>query len=180
MGEAAEARAGRETWRDWLRAAGIPEPTDLITRAELLEQLAGRNIPVDERTLRHWENRGALPRPVRQWHRESTQALYPPWMAEVVVSIAQLRDHLPLRRTIGYGRPLVVDIARLHAEAHQTEEAIGRMEKPMLPEPVRAALLDYLAAHGGGTMEIAVRLHDGRYHTAWVEAGRSQTTSPTE
>ncbi len=177
----AKGEGNHGSWRDWW-PPGVPLPTDtaLITRAELLGQLAARNVAVDERTLRHWQQRGALPPPWRRWHEGRVQALYPPWFAEVVIALAQLRAHLPLRRVVGYGRTLFADFARMHTESQQTEAAIERMEKPFLPDSVRAALSDYLDAHGGGTAEVAVQLRDGRRHTASVTTTAPRPAPPTD
>ena len=62
------------TWRDFVPTYLPPPPPRLITRAELLAELAEAGI--SERTLRHWEKVGALPRAVRQWHDAAVQAVY--------------------------------------------------------------------------------------------------------
>lgn len=88
-------RVPRETWRDWLTpdaAQALLGPRAdkslLITRAELLERLGGS---VTERELRYWESSGALPRPVRQFHRGAVQALYPSWHVDVVSNVRESR-----------------------------------------------------------------------------------------
>ncbi len=73
----------RETWRAWL-PDGAPEPSKLFTREEVLDALAREGVEADERDLRHWEQVGALPRPVRQWHRDAVRATYPWWYVYLV------------------------------------------------------------------------------------------------
>jgi len=158
----------RETWRDWL-PEGVTEPR-VISRAELLDELAERGVEVAERTLRWWETRGALPHAVRQYHEDGGRAVYPEWQADVVAEVADLRSRVPLRVVLALAR----GIFTLHAQVHSSRPLRRRTpdaahEKPLLPESLKAALLAYLAAYGGGTLRVDVQLHDGRRHSCWVE-----------
>jgi hypothetical protein len=68
------ATAGtRETWRAWL-PPGHPEPP-LITRDELLDALARRDLAMPARTLQRWEAAGALPAPIRRRHDGAPRTL---------------------------------------------------------------------------------------------------------
>jgi len=80
------------TWEDWM-PPGMRRPVDdeLLTRAELVERLRQMNVAVTNRTLVHWETRGALPRPVRRWYRGATRATYAPWVAEAAAQVPRLR-----------------------------------------------------------------------------------------
>lgn len=68
----------RATWRDWL-PEGMPEPTGagLISRHELIADLADRGAGLTARGLQYWENQGVTPRPVIQSHRGAVRAVYP-------------------------------------------------------------------------------------------------------
>jgi len=146
-----------ETWRDWL-PADWPEPA-VITRAELLAQLAARGAPVDERLLRYWEQQGASPRPVRRSHQGQVQALYPAWMADVVIALHAWRATRRLRSIIPLARLLFVDIARSY---HQPESATWHEDwRP--PDYVVAALARYLIEEigAGGAVMLEVRPSTG-------------------
>jgi len=73
-------------FRTWL-PPGSPEPEldDLITREELLEEIRAVPMRMSESTLRLRESQGILPRPMRRWRDGATRALYPRWMAELVI-----------------------------------------------------------------------------------------------
>lgn len=158
----------RGTWQAWL-PPDVPPPR-LIDRAALVAELAEEHIPVSERTLRHWENRGVLPHPVRRQHEGVVRALYPEWMAEVVAAVAQLRAQLPLRGVIPLGRMVFMQHARMHAQPVRRSLPPDTAERPHLPPELTQALAAYLAAQGGGNMTISISLHDGGQSTAWVEA----------
>ena len=81
----------KQTWRDWL-PEGQPEPPQLITRAELVEQLQLEGVNVPERTLTFWESAGVLPRPVRRWRDGSPKALYPLHWQELVQMVRSWQD----------------------------------------------------------------------------------------
>lgn len=69
----------RETWRDWM-PEGAPEP-ELLSRAELLDQLKAWRVDATERDLRFWEYEGILPRSIRRSHNGAVRAVYPKWYA---------------------------------------------------------------------------------------------------
>lgn len=93
--ETKRATAGAPTWRDF-----IPDylpPPRLITRAELLSNLAASGRGVTERTLRFWEAEGVLPRPARQSHEGVVQAVYPDFYPFVVMKVyGHRQENLPL------------------------------------------------------------------------------------
>jgi len=80
-------------FRDWL-PPGSPEPElgELITRAQVLEEVHGRGIRISESTLRAREAEGILPRPIRRWRDGATRALYPSWMPQLVAFTDILLD----------------------------------------------------------------------------------------
>jgi hypothetical protein len=77
------------TWRDLL-----PDMPDqqLVTREQLLATLVRGGVPVTERSLRHWEAQGVVPRPVNQWHDGATRSVYPEWFDLVVNAVASRRE----------------------------------------------------------------------------------------
>lgn len=147
----------RETWKQWLPPdVGMPE---VISRAELLLELAERGIEFSERTLRYWELQGVLPRAERRAYEGLARAVYPAWMAEVIAGVAPHRALLPLPRIGALARLIFIDYA------HQREEERARpvpySEGPELPMELVRVLGVYLATHGGEQMEITVRFRDG-------------------
>ena len=90
--------AKRETWRDWQPAGAVePRPEELLTRDQVLAQLARGRVKLAESDLRYWEQRGALPRPVRRWHEGAVRAVYPPWILDLIRRLRRLqREGYPL------------------------------------------------------------------------------------
>jgi hypothetical protein len=88
----APPRAKRETWRDWM-VPGTPEPTDLITRDEVIERLHDRGVSVTPRTLANWESIGATPRPIRRWRDGAPRALYPAWVVDIAAQVPGMLRH---------------------------------------------------------------------------------------
>ncbi|MDP9374567.1 MAG: MerR family transcriptional regulator [Chloroflexota bacterium] len=76
-----------QDWRDW-QPADAPAPP-LMTRAEVLALLErwGTEPPVDERTLRYWEARGLVPRPIRTVHAGAYRTRYPSWVVDLCATI---------------------------------------------------------------------------------------------
>jgi len=66
---------------------GTPEPTDLITRDEVIARLRRRGVKVAARTLAHWESVGATPHPVRRWRDGAPRALYPDWVVDIAIQV---------------------------------------------------------------------------------------------
>lgn len=86
MSMSAPATAKPGTWIDWM-APGTPEPTELITRDEVIDRLLQRGVKIAARTLAHWESIGATPRPVRRWRDGAPRALYPDWVVDIAVQV---------------------------------------------------------------------------------------------
>lgn len=110
-----EAKTGRETWRDWL-PANVAD-VRLITRAELLDQLARGGQRVTSRQLRYWEDSGgALPAPLVQSHEGKVQAMYPSWYADVVavVALRHKQEHLSLAELRPFARERIQELNRMH------------------------------------------------------------------
>src|SRR5688572_13396519 len=74
----------QETWRDWL-PSDDPDPTDLLTREDVIAEVQRRGHGLTVNELRYLEAQGVLPRPVRQWHQGAVHALYPPWICTLIV-----------------------------------------------------------------------------------------------
>lgn len=103
MAAEAPTKPKRETWRDWL-PEGAPDPDELLTRDELIEQLRGEGFVVDREDLRNWQSTGAIPYGVNRWDGTATRTFYAPWMLGVVRTLrvmqadgrkmAEIRVHL--------------------------------------------------------------------------------------
>lgn len=134
----------RETWRDWM-PAGAPDP-EVLSRDELLEELAERGVKISEYTLEHYRRNGILPRPVRQRHGGVTQAVYPMWFVPAIRSI---------KRQQASGRTL-----EQIAPTLRTWALSGIRWRDPLAEPIteaRAALGELLKAYGirdGGVLRV--------------------------
>ena len=83
-------KGARETWLAWL-PPGTATPAELLTRDELLARLGRWDVDASESDLRYWEYVGALPRPVRRWHRGATRAVYPSWYPALVRQLRALQ-----------------------------------------------------------------------------------------
>lgn len=146
----------RATWRDWW-PADAPEPFDLITRGELLAQLAAHGPPLTERQLRYWERAdGPLPGPVRQFYRDAIHATYPRWYPEIVQAAAGLlaRDTPP-------------GAIRLHLQTQfqlraRLADAPDSDTLPELTEPVRQALVTFMREHDISHAQLMLVRRDGR------------------
>ena len=145
----------RETWLAWL-PPGYPEPP-LITRGELLEELARRGLVVSERRLRGWEAAGALPAPIWRRQDRAPRPLYPIWYAEVVEAMPRSRA--------GQGSlaPLRPQLRARFEQAAQTfvRTEPGRRSHPPLPSGVITALQGLIAelnARGVGVAAAELRL----------------------
>lgn len=135
-----EEKVPRETWRDWL-PANVAD-VRLITRAELLDELARDGHPVALRQLRYWEGAGgALPAPWVRSHEGKVQAMYPSWYADVVAVVA-LR-HKQERRSFAELRPFarerIQELNRIHTPGW------GTWTSDTMP-PLPAALVRELAS----------------------------------
>jgi DNA-binding transcriptional MerR regulator len=94
MTAAAPAKAPpKETWRD-LMPVEAPEvkPENLFTREDISRTLDRYGIRVTPSDLRYWENRGILPRSIRQWHSGAVRAVYPYWYLNLVVNLRRMQD----------------------------------------------------------------------------------------
>jgi len=84
------AASTKQTWRDWM-PEGTPEPKGLLSRDELVDRLRYYRIEADATDLRFWEQRGILPRPVRQRRDGAIRTTYPEWVISLVRRIRQLQ-----------------------------------------------------------------------------------------
>ena len=86
-------RDRRTTWLDILSEEDRQRVDDaLITRQELLTQLAGDGVEVPETTLVGWEKKGIVPRPLRRHRGGAPRALYPPHAARVLTRLRQYQE----------------------------------------------------------------------------------------
>jgi len=90
-----DEQASRETWEDWLHPS-IPPPISLVSRAEVLAGLSVRGIAMNERKLRSWEAKGALPYGKPTEDVSGRPLRYPAWYAEVVADAVRTRERLHL------------------------------------------------------------------------------------
>lgn len=140
--KAGQLRGEAPTWRDFLPLRH-PVP-QLITRAELLMKLAEVGIEVSERTLRFWEARGILPRPVRQSHAGVVQAVYPDWFPFIVQKVYRHRQEGLSLAAIAADIPRAIgDIAMLDVAYKNNILPLGEIPQgadliPSLHELVRA------------------------------------------
>ena len=155
----ASGKSNRETWLDWL-PPGHTEP-GLITRAELLKTLADRGVGVSERELRYWEAAGALPAPVRRFHRGAIHALYPSWHANVVWAVPKLRA---AGLSLPASRPKVREVFDAYA-ARRAHSELGPSETsaPPLPTELVSALhafaTELRVVHNLDVADIALQLY---------------------
>jgi hypothetical protein len=86
----APAKSKRETWLDW-QPPDAPEPEQLLTKGQLLDELRKMGEHIPERTLNHWQSLGMIPRPVRRWHAGKPASFYAEWVVEAVVRARDMR-----------------------------------------------------------------------------------------
>ncbi len=72
------------------RWKAVGEPY-LLTRDELIEELANRQVRVTERQVRSWQSYGLIPKPIRRKPQGADdalpRALYPVWVVSLVADI---------------------------------------------------------------------------------------------
>ncbi len=95
----AKGKGNLKTWRECAArgAPGAPGSTiepELLTRYELLATVErwGVTPPVNERTLRYWEDVGVLPRATIEGEPGRQRALYPWWVADLIAQVRQFQD----------------------------------------------------------------------------------------
>lgn len=86
----APTKPKRETWRDWM-SPEAPEPTELLSRDELVNQLRQEGIKVSAADLRNWQDDGIVPYGIRRWYQGATRTLYPPWMAYTIRELREMQ-----------------------------------------------------------------------------------------
>ena len=101
------AKPNKETWRDWL-PPGAPEPTDLLTRAELIEQLQAEGLSVSAFDLRNWQSAGIVPYGINRWDKETqaTRTFYPLVMVDIIRTLRALQTNGHKLSDIG---PMLLD-----------------------------------------------------------------------
>jgi len=85
-------KPNRETWRDWI-APGEPEPDDLLTRDELIDELRRQGYPVRPHDLQNWQSAGVIPYGVNRWHAGAVRTIYPIWMIDLLRLLKTLRKN---------------------------------------------------------------------------------------
>ena len=81
----------RETWQAWW--SETIDPSELLTREEVLSQLEQDGVIVSTEDLRNWQRIGAIPFAVRRWHDGAVRALYHPGMPTVIRMLRDLQAH---------------------------------------------------------------------------------------
>ncbi len=150
----AKGQGNRETWRDWL-PPGADVPAELLTREQILERLRRWRVEATEADLRYWEYEGILPRPVRQWHKGATRAVYPSWFPILVRQLRRLQ-----REGLNLGEIAVR--LRNHARlllAHDDDE-VGRQLRRLAPPGATTPEDISLPAELTIALERFARLHE--------------------
>ncbi len=142
-----------QTWVDWM-PPGSPEPF-LLTRSELLQELADQGISISFRSLENWQAKGVIPRPVRRRHAGSTQAMYPTWIIGAI-------KHLKYAQDRGMALEKIAPLMRSWATRDiQLTDPLARPKAE-----AQAALLAYVRAWeqstGGSAGGVTVCVTDGQ------------------
>ncbi len=90
MSTEAPTRPKRETWRDWMSPEAA-EPTELLSRDELINQLRQEGVKVSAADLRNWQDDGIVPYGIRRWYQGATRTLYPSWMAHTIRELREMQ-----------------------------------------------------------------------------------------
>jgi hypothetical protein len=128
------------TWLDLL-PEGAPKPSrdELLTRAELLEELQRRGFDLREKTLTTWEERGYVPRATRSRRGGSPVALYPEFAISGLAQVPTLRARgrklsavFPYMRTaavnaIMWADPLKPTLAAVRAPLTDLAQAVSAL-----------------------------------------------------
>ncbi len=80
-----ETKPKRQTWFD-VMPDGLPMP-ELLSHAELLEELHRRDIDVQRYTLEYYRRNNIIPRPIRRQHAGAVRPVYPHWYVSVIEQI---------------------------------------------------------------------------------------------
>lgn len=110
----------RATWKDWAGPGALdPDPSDELTRDQLVAKLQAEGVKVDARDLVFWQGRGVLPYPVKRREGRTSHAYYAPWVADLVRELRRLQDK---GRTLNEIRWDLIDMAsRLGRIPHPLE-----------------------------------------------------------
>ena len=94
-----------ETWFDWMPPEGredaLLDAEPLLTRDELIAELKKLGVEATPRDFNLWQQRGALPSPLRRRHKGATRAVYPRWMIGLVVKLRDFQGDGRKLREIG-------------------------------------------------------------------------------
>jgi hypothetical protein len=148
-------KAEQTTWADWL-PDGQSEPPQLITRAELLAELAREGVDVPERMLTFWESSGVLPRPVRRWRDGAPKALYPLGWQALVATVRAFQDQgLPLsdiatevRVRAGYFLGHGIWAGAVYLDAVKALDDLARADELDGMSPIHTVEIRYVDAGG--------------------------------
>lgn len=84
--------AAKATWRDWAGPETLePDPSELLTRDELVTRLQGEGLKVTSHNLLSWQSRGFLPYPTKQRIGRASYAYYAPWVVDLVRELRRLQ-----------------------------------------------------------------------------------------
>ncbi len=159
----ARSTARPETWRDWM-PEGAPEP-NLVTREELIGQLAEQGLAVSEDDFQYWQGAGVIPFGVRRWHQGATRLLYPVWMIDLIrqlriwqVEGRKLADIGPELRRHGVRAVSASAIAVLPADLETALSTWARKYERTFGASV-ARIRVVLEEEDGGTLPFAIDPH---------------------
>jgi len=112
------------TWVDWSNP-DAEQPTDLMTRDELVQALNREGVQVTVRDLAFWQSNGAIPYPLKRRIQGVTQGYYPPWFAELIRELRRLQED---GRKLSEIRPALHALAQnLSRQRHVSAHDQGRM-----------------------------------------------------
>jgi DNA-binding transcriptional MerR regulator len=146
----------RETWID-LWPAGVSPPTteDMLSRAELLEELRAQGVNVPESTLIWWESSGVLPRAIRRFRDGRAHALYPTAAVDAIRHLHQLRsagqpldrikpwvDAWVLATTTTWQDPLAPGLASVRGAVNELAQNLRNMRGDINLNSVRVSFAD--------------------------------------
>jgi len=92
----------KETWKDW-SGPGAKEfdPTELITRDELISTLREVGVEVDVKDLLFWQGRGVVPYPTKIRRGRLSYAYYAPWVSGLIYDLRLLQNEGKTLEEIG-------------------------------------------------------------------------------
>jgi len=167
----------RPTWRDWL-GHDAPEPTEMLSREQLIDRLRADHINVTSATIALWQRRGLLPYPTKRREGTATIGYYPNWIATLVQELRRLQGSGLKLEQIGphlrsLARQITAPTSVTRVISAHDEGVIGASETASVPRipasapdsfgPLAEALARiYRHEYGTAIQKVEVRLVDDR------------------